>query len=658
MKTALISILLLASQLLFAQHKYEYIVNSEKKQFINEMRLNKIEYPGDSSIDVTYYKLNLAITYTPNYLRGAVTVNAKSNSQSLTNFFLDLQDALTVDSVISNGKPLTFTHANAKLNINLDKPYNTGELFSVIIYYEGVPGSSGFGSFEFGNHSGQPAIWSLSEPYGASDWWPCKDTPADKADSSDVWLTCDSSFKAVSNGTLEDIVNNNNGTYTYKWKNHYPIAQYLISLAIADYVEYTTYFHYTAADSMPVENFIYPETFNSVKSDLDKTTTMLEVFSQRYGPYPFLREKYGQVQFGWGGGMEHQTITSLGSFGEDIQAHELAHQWYGDKITCKDWNDIWLNEGFATYSEAVYFEATQGENTYRSMTQQDMENAMSAQGSVYVQDISSVNNIFNYDRTYAKGAVVLYMLRGITGDSTFFNIMRTYAADPKVAYGVATTADFEADAEKVYGQSLKYFFDEWIFGENYPHYNVSWNFNSIGNGNYNINLNIVQTINTNPAFFTMPIKIKISTSVSDTTVTRFNNAQSQQINIIVKGSPNYLTFDPDNQILKDINITDTADPTKPKFFYLEQNYPNPFNPVTKIKYTIPVQKNGFVPVKLVVYDLLGREIATLVNTKQATGTYEVSFPLNGNDNLLHSGVYFYSLTAGDFRSTKKMLLLK
>ncbi len=656
MKTLLISLIIFISVSAFAQENFKYIVNSEKKQFMDNMRLNKIEYPGDSSIDVTYYKLNLTITYVPNYLRGIVTVNAKSSTQSLTNFFLDLVDSLSVDSVSLNGKLLKFTHKNDKLNITLDKPYNSGDSFSVKVYYQGVPVSGGFGSFVFGSHAGQPAIWSLSEPYGASDWWPCKDTPADKADSSDVWITCDSSLTAVSNGTLEDVVNNGNGTKTYMWKNSYPIAQYLISVAIADYVQYTTYFHYAASDSMPVENFIYPETFSSVKDYLDKTTTMLEVFTQKYGPYPFLREKYGQVQFGWGGGMEHQTITSLGAFGEDIQAHELAHQWYGDKITCKDWQDIWLNEGFATYSEAVYFEATEGENTYRSMIQQDMQAAKNASGSVYVQNISSVNSIFNYKRTYAKGAVVLYMLRGIVGDSAFFDIMRTYAADPKVAYGVATTADFEADAEKVYGQSLKYFFDEWIYGENYPHYNVSWNYSPAGGGNYNINLNVSQTPNTNPVFFTMPIKINISTSVGDTTVTVFNNLQSQQFIITVKGNPNDLTFDPDNQILKGISITDTIDPTKPKTFYLEQNYPNPFNPVTKIKYTIPVVRNGFVPVKLVVYDLLGREIATLVNARQPSGTYEVSFPLNSSS--LNSGVYFYSLSAGSYFAAKKMILLK
>ncbi len=425
-----------------AQSSTKKISEIEKKAFEKSASVNRVMYPGDQSIDITYYKLDLDITYTPHYLKGAVTVNAKSISPSLSNFFLDLQNTLTVDSVVLGSKRLTFSQSNAHLNITLDKNYSTGEAFSIIVYYEGVPGSSGFGSFEFGQHSGQPAIWSLSEPYGASDWWPCKDTPADKADSSDVWITCDAGLTAVSNGSLVSHTTNGDGTETFKWKNHYPIAQYLISVAIADYLEYDLYFHYNSTDSMLVPNYVYPESFQNAQKDLDKTVDMLEIFSERYGLYPFIKEKYAQVQFGWSGGMEHQTATSLGGFGESLQSHELAHQWFGDKVTCKDWQDIWLNEGFATYSEAVYFEAKNGEHSYRSYMNSILEGAKKAKGSIYVQDIQSINEIFNYNRTYLKGASVLYMLRGIVGDSTFFKILRTYNSDPRFAYGVATTVRF------------------------------------------------------------------------------------------------------------------------------------------------------------------------------------------------------------------------
>ncbi len=640
----------------FSQLNKRNLVNAEKYQLQKFYKINKILYPGDSSINITYYGLNLNITYSPNYLKGIATINAKSTENGLTNFFLDLQDTMHVDSVLLNSSQIYFKHSLAKLEIALPRSYNIGEQFSVVIYYQGIPGSSGFGSFEFSSHNNAPAIWSLSEPYGASDWFPCKDTPADKADSSDVWVTCSNSLTAASNGTLQAVVDNGDGTHTFKWKNIYPIAQYLISIAISNYTVYTTYYHYAPSDSMPIVFYIYPEDYNIAKPYLDKVANMIAIFSKFYGPYPFLKEKYGEAQFGWGGGMEHQTMTSLGGFDEDLEAHELAHQWYGDKITCADWQDIWLNEGFASFSEAVYFGAVSGLNSYNLMMNSFMDNAKNAVGSIYVQNISNVNSIFDYDRSYAKGAVVLHMLKGIMGDSLFYQLMKTYASDPKVAYGAATTANFEADAEKVYGSSLSYFFNEWIYGENYPHYSVSWNYNFISNNIYSVNLNLSQTTNTNPAFFTMPIQIQVKTSAGDTLVTIFNNRQNQLISFNVKGTPQYINFDPNNLILKDISIIDSIDLTKPQTFTLYQNYPNPFNPSTTINYSIPVNSKGFIQVKLIVYDELGNIVARLVDKAEPAGTYSVKFP-PGNKHLA-SGVYYYQIIAGDNIQTKNMVLLK
>jgi hypothetical protein len=287
-----------------------------------------------------------------------------------------------------------------------------------------------------------------------------------------------------------------------------------------------------------------------------------------------------------------------------------------------------------------------------------MSNAKTADGPVYVQDITNGNNIFNYARSYAKGAVVLHMLRKIVGDSIFFNILRTYNSDPRFAYNVATTADFESVAEAVSGINLSYFFDEWIYGVNYPKYTISWGSNSVGNNLYNVAINISQKSNSNPLFFKMPVQIKINTTNGDTTVTVLNDQQNQKFDILINAKPRYITFDPNNNILKDLTTTDTIDLTKPASFFLEQNYPNPFNPSTYIEYSIPVQRNGYIPVKLVVYDLLGRQVAVMVNQKQSAGSYKVSFPPVGISKTLPSGIYIYSLTAGDYRSFKKMTLLK
>ena len=364
------------------------------------------------------------------------------------------------------------------------------ELISTLVYYHGIPGSSGFGSFTFSANSGTPLIYSLSEPYGASDWFPCKDTPADKADSSDQWITCSSDLYAVSNGKLIGIIDNGNGTKTFKWKNSYPIAQYLLSLAVTNYTVYTNYYKYSPVDSMPVVHHVYPETFPLAQAVLDKTPLMIKIYSDRFGQYPFLKEKYGHAQFGWGGGMEHQTCSSMGSFSEDLVSHELAHQWFGDKITCKNWHHIWLNEGFATYCTGLYYEAAYGPETYRSYMDSQMEVAKAAVGSIYVQDITNTNEIFNSARSYSKGSVVLHMLRGIVGDSVFFRILKSYIADSTLAYNVAITMDFQKVAEAVSGLSLDYFFNEWIYGENYPQYGLVWKYNLASGNLYNITLNL------------------------------------------------------------------------------------------------------------------------------------------------------------------------
>src|ERR1035437_2470790 len=629
------------------------IADIESKQFAYTNKLQKVLYPGDSTIDIQYYKLDLSLTNTPNYLKGKVTVNLKPVS-SISHFFLDLQDNLTVDSITINGITNQFNHTNNQLVVTLPRVLNSSELISTLIYYQGVPGSSGFGSFTFGTHSGSPVIYTLSEPYGASDWFPCKDTPADKADSSDQWITCSSDLYAASNGKLMSITDNGDGTKTFKWKNSYPIAQYLLSLAITNYTIYTNYYKYSPVDSMPVVHHIYPETFPIAQEVLDKTPLMIKIYSDRFGQYPFLKEKYGHAQFGWSGGMEHQTCSSMGTFAEDIISHELAHQWFGDKITCKDWHHIWLNEGFATYCTGLYYEAAYGPGYLGSYMASQMVIAQTAVGSIYVQDISNVDEIFNNARTYSKGSAVLHMLRGIVGDTLFFRILKSYIADSTLAYNVAVTKDFQKVAEIVSGLSLDYFFNEWIYGENYPRYSLTWKYVFALGNLYNVTLNLSQQNNTYPSFFTMPIRIKICTSLMDTLFTILNDQPNQQFSFTVLGKPTDLIFDLDNQILKTLNIIDIPNDLKPQSFQLKQNYPNPFNPTTKIEFSIPTR--SVVTIK--VYNELGQEITQLMNEEKRAGTYIVDFSSIQENKVLPSGIYIYKITVGNFSDSKKMMILK
>jgi hypothetical protein len=370
-----------------------------------------------------------------------------------------------------------------------------------------------------------------------------------------------------------------------------------------------------------------------------------------------------------------------------------------------------------------------------------MNSARNANGTIWVQNINSVGEIFNGNRSYSKGGMVLHMLRGVVGDSTtFFNIMRAYSSDPVLKYGVATTEDFQAVAESVYGQSLDYFFQEWIYGENYPEYDVWWSYSHVSGQTYRMYLNITQDVNSNPSFFTMPVQIKVNTSLGDTVVAVFNNAQNQDFQFDVLGSPLSIVFDPDNWILKNVNsivpvelisfsgrvengktilewttatesnnqgfeIQRSLDKShfntigfvegngstterndyrfvdegiKGKVYYrlkqidfngtfsysdiveingvtvttieLGQNYPNPFNPSTKLTYQIG--EAGFVNLR--VYDVLGNEVVTLVNKEMQAGSYEIVFDAKN----MPSGIYYYTLTAGSYKQTKKMTLIR
>lgn len=625
---------------------------SKRKSFIQNNRFS--DYPGDSTINVTYYKLDLKITTSPDFLNAIVTVNANS-LKSLSSFYLDFEDNMVVDTVSSGNVLLNFSQSDDKLFITLNSPVTSGENFEVIIKYHGVPKVVGLGSFVFGENHGSPAIWTLSEPYGAKTWFPNKDNPSDKADSSDVWITVASNLTGVSNGLLEETVDNGNGTKTYKWRSRYPIAPYLISLAIAEYATNINYYHYSSADSMLVIDYIYPQNLPAIKPLLDEMPQMIEVMSGFFSEYPFINEKYGHAEFGVLAGMEHQTISSMGAFFTDINIHELTHQWFGDKVTCAKWEDIWVNEGFAVYGEALYRQVTLGQEDYDTFIKSRMAAAKNAHGTIYVQDIENEDEIFDADRTYAKGGVVVHMLRGVMGDGAFFQTLQAYMNDPRYAYGSATIDDFKNVAESVSGSDLDYFFDEWLYGENYPKYNVDWTHNQIGGDQYNVSVNIIQTPNTFPQFFTMPVTMRINTASGDTLVTVFNDQINQTFNFTITGEPLSLDFDPFNNIMDDVtgNIF-----ILPASYELSQNFPNPFNPRTTINYELGNVSN----VKLYIYDTLGREITLLVNEKQREGRYTVEFDGNG----LASGVYFYKLIAENttvgsgqvFTDIKKMILVK
>ncbi|MBI5473749.1 MAG: M1 family metallopeptidase, partial [Ignavibacteriae bacterium] len=476
---------------------------------------------ADTNVDVTYYKLDLRITTSPNYLRGKVTVHAKSIRPALASVSLDLTNTLTVDSVKLGGSRLQFIQHPAAVAIQLNRSYGHGEMVVLDVFYRGTPVSTGFGTFEFGEHLGTPWVWSLSEPYGARDWWPCKDHPMDKADSVDVWVTCRNDFKVASNGKLVAIVSNPDSTHTYQWSERYPITTYLVFMSLTNYATFTDWFRYSPTDSMPVINYVLPENLADARDSLSRVIDMLRIFSDRLGLYPFVTEKFGHAEFGRGGAMEHQTMTSLVryAFGEYVLAHELAHQWFGDLVTCASWRDLWINEGFAAYGEVIYAEGKYGVATYHSRARADMESAKTGVGPVYKSDTTNLRQLFDQPTVYRKGLATLHMLRHVVGDSLFFRSLRSFLSDPRYRFGVATTENFKDVCEVVSGRQLDWFFDQWIYGEKYPRYSYTWQAIPDTDGGYIATISLSQTTGTsNPAFFTMPIDFKISSASRDTTV--------------------------------------------------------------------------------------------------------------------------------------------
>jgi aminopeptidase N len=626
---------------------------AKQMAFAKNVRYAQVAYPGDDRFDIGYYKLNLEISHAQSYLKGEATISLRP-VLDMSAFYLDLRSTLKVDSIKLGTKKLAFSRTTDRVNITLDKSYPQNQAITIVIYYQGNPVASAFGSFTFSTHgTGTPApiVWSLSEPYGAPDWFPCKDNPADKADSSDVWVTMPQGFVSVSNGILTKTIDNSNGTRTYQWKNRYPIAHYLISISCTNYTEYKNYFKYSATDSMLVTHYIYPENFSpNVKNQLDQTPFMLKLFSDKFGLYPFINEKYGHAQCGFGGGMEHQTCSSMGSFEGDLVAHELAHQWFGDKITCISWEHIWLNEGFATFCESVYAEALGGKSAYQSSINNNMIFAKRAAGSLYVKNINNENEIFGFNRTYAKGSIVLHMLRGIVGDEKFFKILQNYLVSP-LAYKSASTEDFQKVAEQTTGLNLDYFFKEWVYGESYPRYTYGWTAAKAANSSTTITLRVTQTKNTTPEYFSMPVDIKIITPQGEMVTTVFIDKATQDIEIPnIKGEVSQVIFDPENKILKDakeVSVMPTGKEPISEMIDWKIS-PNPTTSEVLVDFTL--KQN--TALQITVYDVLGRKVKELPEEKLSADRYTRNIRLSD----LAAGNYIVRIGFGNYSLSKVLVV--
>jgi len=508
------------------------------------------------NFDVKYYRCEWEVDPAIRYIKGKVTVYYVITSDA-NSISLDLMSPLVCDNVTQRGASLTKSQANNTLTINFPSVVNAGTLDSVSIFYQGAPPNTGMGSFELSTHSGTPVMWTLSEPYGARDWWPCKNGLDDKADSIDVLITNPIAYKAASNGILQSQTSSSNGTKTTAhWKHRYPIATYLICFAVTNYSVFNNTVQLTNG-VLPMQTYCYPESLTSFQNGTINTLNAMQLFDATFGPYPFMNEKYGHVQFGWGGGMEHQTSTFVVNISESLCAHELGHQWFGDKITCGSWKDIWLNEGFATHLASMYMENKYPANVL-STRQSEINNITSLPGgSVEVDDTTNVDRIFNSRLSYTKGSHLLYMLRFKLGDAVFFNALRNYQTDPAVVYGFARTADLKRNLEQASGQDLTNFFNQWFSGQGYPTYNVQWS--NAGSGNVWIKMNQTTSHSSVP-FFELPVALKFSNGSQTATVIVNNTSNGEEFIKSIGFVATSVTIDPELWLITK-NNTATQLPT-------------------------------------------------------------------------------------------------
>jgi aminopeptidase N len=480
---------------------------------------------ASTNIDVKYYKCDWEVDPAIRFINGKVTIYFKT-LESLSTITLDLMSQLGVDSIKRNNTNLLYSQTAMTLDIIFPAVINNNTLDSVTIWYKGIPPTTGFGSFILSSHMGTPVMWTLSEPYGSRDWWPCKNGTEDKADSLDVFITHPSIYSAASNGLLQSEVNIGGGKTKTHWKHKYAISSYLVCMAVTNYVTFNNSVQ-LGNINLPMLTYCYPESQVSFQDNTYKVLEAMQLFHNNFGPYPFINEKYGHVQFGFGGGQEHQTSTFIVSTNESLMAHELGHQWFGDKITCRSFQDIWLNEGFATYLAAFHMETKYPANALvnRRSVLNNITGAIG--GSVKVIDTVSVSNIFSGRLSYNKGSYLLFMLRYILGDDVFHKAIRRYQNNPQLAYGTATTADLKRNIEAESGKDFTNFFKQWFEGEGYPSYKVKWNV--LDSNCANINLSQTVSMPNVTPFFKMPVTLL------------FKNA-TQQKKIVVDNTINNETF--------------------------------------------------------------------------------------------------------------------
>jgi aminopeptidase N len=580
-----------------------------------------ISIQAQQSVDVTFQRLLLNVNPDSVGIKGNTTIFF-SPKLALQALLVDLKNDLTVDSVLYHSNNQSFTHVNHKIEIPFTQIIQAFSNDSISIFYSGEPPHvNSESAFHRDVHQGIPVVFTLSEPYGSSEWWPCMDNLTDKIDSIDIVVTTPERYCVASNGLLiQDSVIN--GWRTNFWKHRYPISPYLVGIAITNYLirTDTAFWH---GDTIPVVNYIFPEDSAMYLDAPYVTPLSISYYSDLFGRYPFAREKYGHAMITGNGGMENQTITFLSNFSFMLVLHELAHQWFGDFVTCANWHDIWLNEGFATffsYMSLDWMPSPNGFDDFRKSVVNDI--IQEPNGAVWVEDTTSVPRIFSNRLSYEKGAMVLNILRTFMGKTEFLTAINNYLNDSIHKYGFAQTATFMSHLRAVSSLIPNSFEDEWIYGEGFP--NIVMNANVASN---NVLTMAIQQMPTDLSVskFTFPLSLKIMNGQHDSTITVLIKDSTTLISIRLPFCPDSVIVNPHYQMITPrINIP-VSRSVEDSFVY-----PNP----TSGLFSIYNQNKKITQLQL--FDIKGQQIPIDLDNQNITN--------------LPEGVYFLKIVVGTNRA--------
>lgn len=497
--------------------------------------------------DVKYYGLDVEVNNRSDRIHGSTSILVETRKDGFTTLLLELYYGLDVDLVLVDGAEVNFTHAEDELFIDLSTPRDSGTLLTAQVSYGG---QTGYGMvMETDDEWGVPVTYTSSEPFYSRDWFPCKQDLSDKADSVHVFITTDYGLTGVSNGIHTGTTYFPNGKVRYEWKSNYPIDYYLISIAVADYVEYNFEVQPFGVNApIFIQNFIYdvPGCLDTYQDQINMTSPIMDVFCEYFGPYPHRNEKYGHYLWPRGGGMEHQTMTGMGHFEFYLVAHELGHSWFGNYVTCATWQDIWINEGFATFAGYLATEILGPEYAYDEREYRFERALLEPDGTVYVpeEDADDASRIFSGNLSYNKGMALLYMIRyELQDDENFYLTLRNFL--DRYANDVATGLDFKEVLEENTGVDFTDFFDQWYFGAGFPIYDVSWE----QEGNQLTLYSTQSTSSSQTPLFLMSMEYTLYYAGGDTTVRVFHDENAESFLFNVPFTVTDIGIDTRNQVL-------------------------------------------------------------------------------------------------------------